>query len=169
MIIKILSITLVLFNISAASAAINPQVESCKNSINNAANTIQSIANQVPNRAFGKFTKNGRWLPLVFAVTGIGGGNPQAGAKILFQQAKPYLDKNKSQIFKAANACVGTCDVVRSLKKQCDEVQDLAALLRNLDFNRAYEIAQAIGSYGGTDGVKRSVAKEVADYYKDRN
>jgi len=164
-----LHLVAVLSLVFSFSASAIESVESCKAKIFHAADTIQSIANTVPNKAFGKFTQNGNMVALGLAVTGIGKGDPVAGAKSLFEMAKPVLSKYEAQIFKASGACVGQCDEVSSLRKRCDDVQDLAALLHNLDFNRAYEIAKAISSYRGTRGVKRSVQKEVDSYYRDRN
>jgi|GEM_PF-5104796 len=169
MTIRKILIVATLSSIFSFSALANGGVENCKAKIFHAADTIQSIANTVPNKAFGKFTQNGNMLALGFAVTGIGGGDPVAGARALFEMAKPVLNKYEAQIFKAAGACVGQCDDVSSLQKRCDDVQSLANLLHNLDFNKAYEIAQAISSYRGTNGVKRSVQKEVDSYYRDRN
>lgn len=163
----LLALSVFVFTAPAFGTA-DKRIQSCKSKIFNAADTIQSIANTVPNRAFGKFTKNGRWLPLAITVTGLGGGNPVVGAQKLFKTAKPTFDKYESRILKAARACVGHCDDIRALKKRCDEVQDLAGLLRNLDFDKGYEIAQAMSSYGGTDGVKRSVVKEINGYNRDR-
>lgn len=150
-------------------ASANPEVESCKKSIFSAVDTIQSISNTVPQKAFGRFTQNGKWTSLVFAVTKLGGGNPKAGAKIMFSSAKKVLDKNKSKILKAAKSCIGKCDVIRTLEDKCDEVQDLSRLLNGLNINTGFEIAKIISNYGGTDGVKKSVSKEVSDFYKDRN
>ena len=161
---------LIIFSLSLNSwAKTDPEVESCKTKILAAVDKIQSISNQVPDKAFGSFVKTGSFFSLTIAVTKLGGGNPVSGAKALFKKALPVFEKNKKKIFAAARACEGHCDKIKALKIKCDEVNELSGLLNDLDIENAYELSKYISNYGGTKGIKETVEKEVVSYYRDRD
>ena len=161
------AVSFLLFS-NLAQAKTNKEVEFCKQTLISAADKIQSISNQVPEKAFRKFIKNGSITQLGFSATFLGGGNPKEGARILFKSAKSVLDKNKKAVLRAAQACLGKCVEIRSLDRKCDEVNELTTVLNNLQISQAFEIAELISEHGGTDGVKRFVKREVASYYRDR-
>jgi formylmethanofuran dehydrogenase subunit B len=149
-------------------AAKNPEVESCRLNIVNAAEVTLKISKEVPFKPFGVFVKTGGWWDLVKAVTKLGEGNPRAGGKKMLALTQPVFKKHKETIKKAAYACQGKCGAIRSLDEKCDEVIELSQLLNDLNLKTGMQLALAISSYGGTDGVKKTVKTEVGRYYKDR-
>lgn len=168
--IKYLSLLLVCFLILPVNAwAVNDDtVELCRKSIFETIDLTQYIANQVPNKIFGRFVRNGRRLPLALEAISLGGGDPKKGVRILFETAKPFFKQNQRKIVSTASSCQGKCDDIRLLKEKCDDVGDIAMLLVDLSVSRGIHIANLISSEGGLSGIKRSIDREVQSFNRDR-
>lgn len=150
-------------------ASTSTEISSCRESMFKAVDLTQAVANQVPNKVFGRFIRNGRWLPLAVEVTKLGSGNPKAGSNLLFETAKPYFQNNQTRIVRAAASCQGKCDLIRSLRVKCDEVGLLTNLLSNLNIRNGRQIAGLIYQYGGMSGVKSFINSEIKDFNRDRD